>query len=160
MDVNKVTNWFRNSRQTSRKHAKKTGDDEDEDGDDDPYPNSESVSRSGTPSLQSSSSSNNDDAMDLDPYFDDMPPRSGALSDAGSEEEYQEAVTPETSPPPQNQSRQPIQPETSLATPSRIGLETLDISAPAPEKIAPKFLSSIEDAHLLLMFHHTIVQAA
>jgi hypothetical protein len=86
-NVGKVTNWFRNLRQTSRKRTKKksarTGDGDDDD--DDNFVMLNSGSRAGTPFLHSSSSSSAaDDPMDLD----------GEDYDAGSEEEYQEAVTP------------------------------------------------------------------
>lgn len=98
-DIGKVTNWFRNLRQTARKRAKKAGsggDDDDVDfddhyqnDDDDDNIYSRSISRSGTPSLRSSSSSSSGEdhphPMDLDgdedfgtrsddePYYHAMP---------------------------------------------------------------------------------------
>ncbi|THH10956.1 hypothetical protein EW145_g962 [Phellinidium pouzarii] len=103
MDVGKVTNWFRNLRQTARKRAQKSNND---DGDDEgmDYDDSAPVSRDGTPLLTSttssySSSSMDDDVegMDLDGehYYGNAHHHH---SDGGSEEEDQEAVTPPPAP--------------------------------------------------------------
>jgi len=115
MDLGKVTNWFRNLRQTARKRAQKIGDG---DGDDDSmYYDSVPVSRAASPSghshyniyAHSSSSSTNgdsdhDDPMDVD--MDDHRHRRAHHSDGGSDYDYQEAVTPpedaSPSPPPAN----------------------------------------------------------
>ena len=149
-----MTNWFRNLRQMARKRAKKSGSGDDEDDDSflgrDPY--SASVSRFGTPSFGSSSSSMNDDSIDADDYDVHL-----AHSDNGSEDEYQEAVTPSpgTSPSPP--------PKTSVDS-SR----TSDYSryerptSPYPvqfDKVSEKQFSGVkvEDALLLLSFHHHIV---
>ncbi|KAF8203993.1 homeodomain transcription factor [Pholiota molesta] len=152
MDVGKVTNWFRNLRQMARKRAKKSGSGDDEDDDSflgrDPY--SASVSRFGTPSFGSSSSSMNDDSMDMDADDYDV--------DNGSEDEYQEAVTPspETSPSPP--------PTTAVDSPPNNlyngRLDRLDLQyAVQLDKISEKQFSGIrvEDALLLLSFHHHIV---
>lgn len=98
-DIGKVTNWFRNLRQTARKRALKAHDDEESMD----YDESAPVSRASTPlasTLSSYSSSSVDDdveRMDLDvPQHHD---RTNHHSDAGSEDEYEEAVTPPPAPP-------------------------------------------------------------
>ncbi|TFK41900.1 hypothetical protein BDQ12DRAFT_696454 [Crucibulum laeve] len=143
MEVGKVTNWFRNLRQTARKRSKKSGS-----GDDDDYGGfpglgsySTSVSRSGTPSLRSSPSSMNDDSMDLD-------------RDYGSDDDF-EAVTPPPEP-------SPSPPPPSVPN-SHISLGPISISnRPAylleQDKISNQFSGAkIEDALLLLSFHHHVV---
>ncbi|KAJ7597356.1 homeodomain transcription factor [Mycena floridula] len=127
MDVKKVCNWCRNTRQSERRRLKKaeSGDEHDEDihtG----YPsarvNSLSASRSGSPSLRSSPSSSE--------YYDEGNVHGGAHSS----DEDQEAVTPESSPPPRNM--------------QGVKMEAMD----------PSFYSKalIADAQLLLNFHrHT-----
>ncbi|KAH8119997.1 hypothetical protein DFH11DRAFT_1499386 [Phellopilus nigrolimitatus] len=104
MDVGKVTNWFRNLRQTARKRAQKSNhDDGDDEGMD--YDDSAPVSSMSTPLFPSTTSSYSfssvdDDVehMDLDSerYYEvhHLP-----HSDGGSEEEDQEAVTPPPAPP-------------------------------------------------------------
>src|SRR5882757_3378667 len=85
-DVVKVTNWSRNLRQTARKRAKKSGsDDDDDDSFHPPGTYSAFASRSGTPSVGSSSSS-----MELDADDDIQHPH----SDIGSDDEFQEALPP------------------------------------------------------------------
>ncbi|KAI5124107.1 hypothetical protein M0805_000921 [Coniferiporia weirii] len=98
MDIGKVTNWFRNLRQTARKRAQKTGND---DGDDEgmDYDDSAPVSRAGTPLFTSttssySSSSIDDDIEGMDLDSEHYYGRMHHHSDGGSEEEDQEAVTP------------------------------------------------------------------
>ncbi|KAF9567851.1 homeobox-domain-containing protein [Agrocybe pediades] len=156
MDVGKVTNWFRNLRQTARKRAKKSGSGDDEDDGDsflgrDPY--SASASRYGTPSFASSSSSMNEDGMDLSDY--DMP---HAHSDNGSEDDYQEAVTPSP-----DQSPSPPPPTTSVTKPveqARNSYRPIENLNPAyPTKVATSFKGiNLDDAYLLLSFHqHHVV---
>ncbi|KAF8167423.1 hypothetical protein B0H34DRAFT_681811 [Crassisporium funariophilum] len=155
MDVGKVTNWFRNLRQTARKRAKKGGSGEDDDDDSfhgrDPY--SAFASRSGTPSLGSSSSSMNDDSMDMDADDYDM---HHAHSDIGSEDEYQEAVTPSPEPSPSPPPSSIINPRNGFSQ-----LETFNHLAYHAEvdKVSAKQFSGIriEDALLLLSFHQHIV---
>ncbi|TFK26803.1 hypothetical protein FA15DRAFT_654141 [Coprinopsis marcescibilis] len=116
MDVGKVTNWFRNLRQTARKRSNRFNDQDhdgsmsgaDEDIDDlSPYQSNHSGSRSdsrnGTPSLTGSSSPS--ERMDTDVRMRE-PPRSHAPSD---EEDYSEAITPEPghSPSPTNNHHHP-----------------------------------------------------
>ncbi|KAF8899208.1 hypothetical protein BD779DRAFT_1666920 [Infundibulicybe gibba] len=153
MDVGKVTNWFRNLRQTARKRAKRgsSADDDDDDGYHGHNTYSTSVSRSGTPSFLSSSS--NDESMEMDfEYDDDL---HGLHSDLGSEDDYQEAVTPspELSPSP------PSVPASHMTLTS-LSVATFDhASYGQPEKVtATRFAGiKIEDALLLLSFHQHIV---
>ncbi|RXW24587.1 hypothetical protein EST38_g1278 [Candolleomyces aberdarensis] len=111
MDVGKVTNWFRNLRQTARKRNNRhhgaeqsTGSGDEDDGDmqdqDDDSPQysaavSRSASRAGTPSLSTSSSSS---AMGLDgERYQDIRRRRRPVphSNIPSDDEYPEAVTPD-----------------------------------------------------------------
>jgi hypothetical protein len=161
MDVGKVTNWFRNLRQTARKRAKKFGGDYD--GDDDSINAfSRSVSRSGTPSFRSSSSSN-DEIMDLDRDEYDI----HAPSEAGSDDDFQEAVTPSPEPSPS-----PPLPTYSSASRHRVHVgfghhmdfgfgPGMDSTSYAElEKVTAARFSGVklEDALLLLSFHHHIMQ--
>ncbi|KAF9469700.1 hypothetical protein BDZ94DRAFT_1243057 [Collybia nuda] len=152
MDLGKVTNWFRNLRQTARKRIKRSGSGDDDDDDNLSVPNthSASVSRSGTPSFNSSASSSSMD-LDVDDY--DM---HGVHSDIGSEDEYEEAVTPPPEPTP-------VPPSSSTSS-SRIAVSHLTLAIdPASyaelEKVSATQYSGIkiEDALLLLSFHHHIV---
>ncbi|KAG6911360.1 hypothetical protein DXG01_001031 [Tephrocybe rancida] len=156
MDVSKVTNWFRNLRQTARKRDKRSGSADDED--DDSFNGamfSASASRSGSPSFRSYSSSS---SMELDGDDYDM---HGVNSDIGSEDEFQEAVTP----PPETASALPA---TAATTPSssssRIAISELTLAIdPASyaelEKVSASQYSGIkiEDALLLLSFHQHIM---
>ncbi|KAF8079049.1 homeodomain transcription factor [Lyophyllum atratum] len=154
MDVGKVTNWFRNLRQTARKRDKRSGsvDDEDDDGYHN-HPYSTSASRSGTPSFRSYSPSS---SMELDGDDYDM---HEINSDIGSEDEFQEAVTP----PPELVP--PLVPATTPAsTSSRIAISELTLAIDPVlyaelEKVSATQYSGIkiEDALLLLSFHHHIV---
>lgn len=144
-----MTNWFRNLRQTARKRAKKAGSGDDDYDDFNPY--SASVSRSGTPSLRSSSSPTDD--MDLDANYDDD--EMHGHSDLGSEDEYQEAVTP-------SPEQSPSPPPTSA--PSRIPMSRLGFTinpatyAELEKTTAIQFSGiKVEDALLLLSFHQHIV---
>lgn len=148
-DVGKVTNWFRNLRQTARKRARKTGSDDD----DDDYESFHSrgtysafASRSGTPSFESESES-----MEMDADDDVHHPH----SDIGSEDEFQEAVTP-----PSGQSPSPP----PSITNSRSGLSPSEnfhhlLSHAEIDKAWIEQYSGIkvEDALLLLSFHQHIV---
>ncbi|KAF9015741.1 hypothetical protein BDQ17DRAFT_1418780 [Cyathus striatus] len=149
MDVSKVTNWFRNLRQTARKRTKRGGN-----GDDDDYGGqgsySTTASRSGTPSLHSSTSSMNDDSMEMDDFeMHDIP------SDIGSEDEYQEPLTPSPehspSPPPAESSSRIVFGSLSVRAQSAY-YDGLDDSS---MKRYPGV--RIEDALLLLSFHHHAV---
>ncbi|KAK2461474.1 hypothetical protein APHAL10511_005937 [Amanita phalloides] len=139
MDIGKVTNWFRNLRQTARKRTRKAGSSEE----DDDFSSlkeqdvvSGSFSRPVTPS-QHSSSSVNEDIMDLDDCDHEE-----RHSDAISDEEYPEAVTPLS---------EPLPPVAALKTdlPSYAGLDKLPMTQYHGVKI--------EDALLLLSFHHHAV---
>ncbi len=154
-DLGKVTNWFRNLRQTSRRRAKKN-----EDGDDDygySYPHrteSANVSRSTTPSTDF----DDDERMDQD--YDEDSHMAGPHSDVGSDDEYQEAVTP--SPPPS-----PLPPKTKVDERSEAPRHRLDLTSLSAlaldyaegEKAAMKFSSGIkfEDALLLVSFSQQYV---
>ena len=184
MDVGKVTNWFRNLRQTARKRASRQrgdGDDDDDDDDDDDgdiemedrdddaddvsfathTADSRSVSRAGTPPLSATPSPPMQELSDM-PLArtvrvklesDDKQHRrmyvnsshAASHSDVGSEEDYQEAVTPspDASPPPHREVKLDISP----------------LSYAELEKETTKFRTGVkvEDALLLLSFHHHVV---
>jgi hypothetical protein len=169
MDVGKVTNWFRNLRQTARKRAKRQGVDDDGDRDDDSSTghniDSTSVSRAGTPRSSGSSSANDpDDHMDVDvdEEYD------GVQSDAGSEDEYQEAVTPspDASPSPSlsavdGASTRPYHHHQSRRPRDVIDMVVDPVSYTQLEKghTATKFTGvKVEDALLLLSFHKHVVR--
>jgi len=138
MDVGRVTNWFRNLRQTARKRAKKTGSSEDDDDSSSLRDHEASTgvfSRPATPSHSVSSAG--DDGMDLDDCDHEL-----HHSDIGSDEEYQEAITP---------SPEPVTPATSKSRLSSYpGLDKLSLTQYHGVKI--------EDALLLLSFHQHVVQ--
>ncbi|KAG7452158.1 uncharacterized protein BT62DRAFT_926379 [Guyanagaster necrorhizus] len=147
MDLGKVTNWFRNLRQTSRRRAKKSGSGDDDDDYGFPYSSqlhSASVSRYGSPS------SSSDDAMD---YEEGPHPTVAHSDDIGSDEEIQEAVTPSPSPspPPRTMPSPPRQP---LAVPLDALINCVEL-----ERATMKFTSGIkaEDAFLLLSFQQQYV---
>jgi hypothetical protein len=154
-----VTNWFRNLRQTARKRAKRNGIDEDGDHDDDSFGHNfdfASISRPGTPSAHSSASSTNgaDDSMDVDEQYDDV------HSDAGSEDEHQEAVTPspDASPPPATFNATSARPHHESRP--RDGEGMVDpVSYAQLEKVTASNFTGVkvEDALLLLSFHKHVV---
>ncbi|KAJ4485660.1 homeodomain transcription factor [Lentinula aciculospora] len=157
MDLGKVTNWFRNLRQTTRRRAKKSGSGEDDyDFDDDAdYPDHDrdtSISRYGSPS---SSTWTNDDSV---LYDEKVPMHSGSVSDAGSDDEYEEAVTPSSessrSPPPPL-ARSPSS-QVNLGNLTLAALESATIAE--MDKVSFKSGIKVEDALLLLTFHHQVVQ--
>ncbi|KAI0049287.1 hypothetical protein FA95DRAFT_907820 [Auriscalpium vulgare] len=83
MDLAKVTNWFRNLRQTARKRAKKP----DDDGDTDSVPrDSASVSRAATPSAESSSTGirEYDRSRDVDTHLEPMVTESDLSKDTSA----------------------------------------------------------------------------
>ncbi|KAG6814008.1 hypothetical protein H0H92_004501 [Tricholoma furcatifolium] len=156
MDIGKVTNWFRNLRQTARKRDRITGSADDED--DDAFngvAHSTSASRSGSPSFRSYSSAS---SMDLEGDDYDM---QGPHSDIGSEDEFQEAVTP----PPEPVSLLPAAAASTPSPPSsRIAMTdftpNIDPASYAElEKVSASQYSGIkiEDALLLLSFHQHIM---
>lgn len=150
-DVGKVTNWFRNLRQTARKRVKRPGSGDDDDYDSVHNTYSTSVSRAGTPSLRSSSSAS---SMELDGYDYDM---QGIHSDIGSEDECQEPVTP---PPEPTRALPPTSASSSRITISQLTLSNEPVSYAEPAKNPTAQYSpgiKIEDALLLLSFHHHIV---
>lgn len=174
-DLAKVTNWFRNLRQTTRKRAQKPS----EEGDTESIQlESGFISRAVTPSATSSYSVSVHDADHVpDPEHDiDTDTEDGGMStmnnlgrkysrvapsDAGTDdEEYQEALTPSPEPSPL-----PHPPTTLLSTSRphqmdvRGGINISPIDYDRLEKI-PGRLSGVrvEDALLLLSFHHHIVR--
>jgi hypothetical protein len=152
MDLGKVTNWFRNLRQTTRRRAKKAGSGEDEDDDDD---HDIYFSRSGSPS---SSAGTHEDSMI---YDEKVPLHSGTVSDVGSDDEYEEAVTPSSassrSPPPPP--GKPRTSQVSLNNLNNLTLAALESATLAEmDKVSSKSGIKVEDALLLLTFHHQVVQ--
>jgi DNA-binding transcriptional regulator YdaS (Cro superfamily) len=152
MDIGKVTNWFRNLRQTTRRRAQKVGSEDDDEADyhdQDVYFNN-TVSRSGSPS---SSMWTNEDSL----MYDDKV-HSGTISDVGSDDEYEEAVTPSS-----ESSRSPP-PSVTRSSTSQVNLSNLTLAAlesatlAEMDKISPKSGIKVEDALLLLTFHHQVVQ--
>lgn len=175
MDIGKVTNWFRNIRQTARKRAKRAGV---------PLPRAPrgrgyqyNFSRE-TSSGSSSQGEDEDDAMDLDDEdtmeFD---------VDERSEEDLQEAVTPgmSPSPPPQKRIRAHV-PHPMPRDGGSIGVESIGVGLIEPAAFQElemavgmsagpsEYVSAdagmhattfpgvkIEDALLLLSFHQHVV---
>jgi len=155
-DVGKVTNWFRNLRQTARKRAKKSGS-----GDDEEYHHSSvsaAVSRSGTPSLGSISSSPlHDGSIDSHITYNeyDMQP---AASDIGSDEDYNEVLTPS---PDNSPSPPPVAAADTATTATNMTIGNM--TSPAFYAELEKFSAArysgirIEDALLLLSFHQHVI---
>ncbi|KAG0707598.1 hypothetical protein DFH29DRAFT_896519 [Suillus ampliporus] len=174
MDIGKVTNWFRNIRQTARKRAKRAGV---------PLPRAPrgrgyqyNFSRE-TSSGSSSQEEDEDDAMELDDEdtmdFD---------VDERSEEDFQEAVTPGMSPSPPPQKR--IRTHVPLPMPRGVGsmgVESMGVGLIEPAAFQELEMAvgmsagpseyvgadpghattfsgvKIEDALLLLSFHQHVV---
>jgi hypothetical protein len=167
-DLAKVTNWFRNLRQSTRKRAQKPTDEGDTES---VQLGSGFVSRAVTPSAASSYSigvHEADHVPDPEHDIDTDTEDAGVIttsntqrkhirvapSDAGTDdEEYQEAVTPSPEPSPlPHPSSRPHQIDV------RGGINISPIDYDRLEKI-PGRLSGVkvEDALLLLGFHHHIV---
>ncbi|KAI5998063.1 hypothetical protein EDD15DRAFT_2386812 [Pisolithus albus] len=126
MDVGRVTNWFRNVRQTARKRAKQARD------------GSSSRNRRREHDTSSGSSAcDEEDAMDLD--YDDLLDRE---IDDWSEEECQEAVTPSSgvsqSPPPAKRPRPHI--------PVHRGVESIGVESMGVGLIEPGAFQELEKA--------------
>ncbi|KAH7927244.1 hypothetical protein BV22DRAFT_1111180 [Leucogyrophana mollusca] len=132
MDIGKVTNWFRNIRQTARKRAKRAGGARlrGRGGQSNGY------ERAGS-SDSSSPYEDEGDAMDLD-FGDDMD------MDERSEDEYQEAVTPSPglspSPPPAKRFRSHI-PLPMARSDGSMGVESMGVGL-----IEPAAFSELEKA--------------
>lgn len=143
------TQWFRNLRQTTRRRAKKAGsgeEDDEEDDEQDVY-----FSRSGSPS---SSAGTREGSM-INDYKVTLP--SGTVSDAVSDDEYEEAVTPSSEssrspPPPLSRSR----PSVNLNNLTLAALESATLAE--LDQVSSKSGIKVEDALLLLTFHHQVVQ--
>lgn len=127
MDVGRVTNWFRNVRQTARKRAKQSRDGS----------SSRSRPREHDTSSGSSSACDEEDAMDLD--YEDLLDRE---IDDWSEEECQEAVTPSSgvsqSPPPAKRPRPHI--------PVHRGIESIGVGSMGVGLIEPGAFQELEKA--------------
>jgi hypothetical protein len=135
--------------------------DEDGDRDDDSFIGNNydftSISRPGTPSFHSSASSTNDadDNMDVDEYDD-------VHSDAGSEDEHQEAVTPSpnASPsPPVTFDAASVRPHHESRRPrDSVGMVVDPVPYAQLEKVTTSNFTGVkvEDALLLLSFHKHI----
>ena len=175
-DLTKVTNWFRNLRQTARKRTRKTG----EDGDTDSVQlDSASVSRAVTPSFTSSSSSGeheHDHGMETEmdendrisvPVEDDAYERlvhTHVHSDIGSDDEYQEAVTPPLGSSPSPSPKPSFVPAPFIAPPAPhhvavgAGMDIDPVKYAELQKIPGRISGvKVEDALLLLSFHHHVV---
>ncbi|KAL4070500.1 hypothetical protein J3A83DRAFT_4094497 [Scleroderma citrinum] len=171
MDVARVTNWFRNIRQTARRRAKqpRAGS----------LPRSQPRDRSEHDSSSGSSAYDDDDGMDLD--YDDLMDRE---LDDWSEEEFQEAVTPSSgasiSPPPAKRPRPHIpvhrgvgsmavesmgvgliEPGAFQELEKAVGMSnvgaTTDYALDPGVNTVTGTGVKIEDALLLLSFHHHVV---
>ncbi|KAK7686667.1 hypothetical protein QCA50_010267 [Cerrena zonata] len=212
MDVGKVTNWFRNIRQTARRRSQRNPDDMDDMDFDDISVGghtiySRDVSRAGSPFPSMSPSSDSPISQEQDDgdivmqdvetrrYPEPMEltvkleiedkhhkmyssaPISRSHSDMGSEEDYQEAVTPpsEASPLPPfaraarthraERKREIVHkhhhPHHPPAPPTRdLTLSVDTITYAEMEKATAKFQTGVrvEDALLLLSFHHNVVR--
>ncbi|KAF5392453.1 hypothetical protein D9757_002287 [Collybiopsis confluens] len=157
-DVGKVTNWFRNLRQTTRRRAQKAGSGDDDDYEDieTDFPDRERYytadSRSNSPST--STWTNEESTI----YDEKVHLQSRSVSDAGSDDEYEEAVTPNS-----ESSRSPPPPLTRSPA-SQVNLNNLTLAAlesatlAEMEKVSSKTGIKVEDALLLLTFHHQVVQ--
>jgi Homeodomain len=160
LDLGKVTNWFRNLRQTTRKRAKRNSELGDDDQDDasiySGYPPSTSVSRDGSPMHSSAASTINDVLMDDigDEMSADVGYRSRKLTssdpqsrDHSDDEEFRwEAVTPSPSPPPSNTN--------SSKHPLTITIDPILYAEMEKETAKYNTGVRVEDALLLLGFQH------
>ena len=183
MDIGKVTNWFRNLRQTARRRSKRESEHEDDDDDmsasayQDDY--SRDVSRAVSPA-RSSSSDRDVNHMDIDQdlhghmairvKLEDEQKERGSIyshslasnsrsSDMASEEDAQEAVTPSPASSPYPAFPQVNQKTASTPQPRQ---EITFALSPLPdlEKAAARISTTgvkVEDAMLLLSFHHHVV---
>ncbi|KAI0081187.1 hypothetical protein K474DRAFT_1768908 [Panus rudis PR-1116 ss-1] len=200
MDVGKVTNWFRNLRQTTRRRIRRNPDDFDDFDDDDVSlathtAFSRDASRAGSPFASTSGSSlspmhpEDNDVVMAEPIDTRYPhpdalqvklededkrhkiyshaPLSRSHSDMGSDEEYQEAVTP-----PSEHSLLPTTYASSAThapkrtvvhateSPRQIALTVDALTYAQMEKATAKYQNGVrvEDALLLLSFHHNVVR--
>lgn len=188
MDVGKVTNWFRNLRQTARKRTKQSTDQEDYDDDDDDDMSmsgyndySRSASRAASPTPTHSSSSDRDVHMDMDQDLpdhaalqvkleeDEQKQRSmyshslasnSRSSDMASEEDAQEAVTPSPASSPYPALPQVVQKPMQSPQPTRNIAFTIGPLSDMEKAAADLTTTGVkfEDAMLLLSFHHNVVR--
>ncbi|KAJ6623140.1 hypothetical protein B0H10DRAFT_823528 [Mycena sp. CBHHK59/15] len=147
-DLGKVTNWFRNLRQSARKRERKLGHWPGSDDDfDDGYgavflsstSRSVSASRSETPRMSS---------LEREEYTRGRPQRHALVHSSDEEEDAQEAVTPSSSrspspAPSSSHSRYLVQPHGDAA-------DLVDLD----EKVTARYSGiRVEDAYLLLGFY-------
>ncbi|THG95912.1 hypothetical protein EW026_g5815 [Hermanssonia centrifuga] len=183
MDVGKVTNWFRNLRQTSRRRSKRGSEFEDDDDDMSvsAYQDfSRNGSRAASPAQSSSSASSDRDArMDMDHGYPDhvslrvkleteekhhrlyTHASNSRSSDMASEEDFQEAVTPSPASSPFPAFPRAVQKPAHAPQPRRDLSFTLGaLSYAEMEKASSQFNTGVkvEDALLLLSFHHHVVR--
>ncbi|EJD03761.1 uncharacterized protein FOMMEDRAFT_139915 [Fomitiporia mediterranea MF3/22] len=157
MDVGKVTNWFRNLRQTARKRAQKANT---EDGDESmDYDDSAPVSRASTPLFPSAYSSS---SVSVDGDVEHMELDGGRYygrqhhqphSDGGSEEDYEEAVTPPPAPRTTGRRRMDV----GFLTGSNDDLPIPPHSSKSTSSTSSTDAPRVEDAMLLLSFSQRIV---
>lgn len=172
MDVGKVTNWFRNLRQSSRKRSKRASEGSEYDDDDMSAYNdmSRNVSREGSPVSVDPA----EDYMVTDKPFphealryklepDEKPIRmythasNSRSSDMASEEDFQEAVTPSpvSSPYPAGPSSQNVKKLVDAFGPQ----SRRDLAVPVgPLSAAETTSVKIDDAILLLNFSNSVVR--
>ncbi|KAI0348115.1 hypothetical protein BDW22DRAFT_1404138 [Trametopsis cervina] len=171
MDVGKVTNWFRNLRQSSRKQRSKVGsggsgsEDEDDEDEDDMMSVSaytHDFSRAGSPASMASDERHAmmDVVVDKRKLYTHHPANNSRSSDMASEEDAQEAVTPSPAsspypafplagkPAPAPQIRRD---SSSSSTYALNGLSLADVMD-RPMHTGVK----VEDALLLLSFSHNV----
>lgn len=147
-DVTKVTNWFRNIRQTSRRRESQRPSVGGSDSGGEEYDNFASASRSPSPAYISAPS---DDGMDV--YDEEIIPRVGG-SDGVSDEEYQEALTPSPESSPKSTRRQ----FESHAEALFIAINSVERAQTSEVAAVSKHGVHVEDAMLLLSFHRNIVE--
>lgn len=143
MDLAKVTNWFRNLRQTSRKRKPKWSDDENEND----WAHSASVSRAETPSPSSSLL-----GQDYDRYGDDMQVDEDEDYDMHTDDEDDEA--PEAVTPSSGHS--PAPPRSVLVAAPRWSIKKSSSSPYSREEAESDHGVRFEDALLLLGFHQHV----
>lgn len=173
MDVGKVTNWFRNLRQTSRKRSKQISGSEEDDETSNYNDLSRNVSREGSPISVDPS----EDYMLIDKHYPHKALRTklqtedsrsrmythasnSRSSDMASEEDFQEAVTPSpvSSPyPAVPVAAQHPQKLVDYAAQARRGI-SVAVDALSSAEIEKTTGVKVDDAILLLNFSNSVVR--
>ena len=182
MDIGKVTNWFRNLRQTARRRSKRESEHEDDDDDMSAFAYQDDYSRDPSRAVSPARSSSSDrdvHHMDIDQDLpdhvairvkleDEQKERSiyshslasnSRSSDMASEEDAQEAVTPSPASSPHPVFPQMGQKAASTPQPRQDIAFALS-PLPGLEKTSAHITTTgvkVEDAMLLLSFHHHVV---